>query len=255
MSRVATFSSSSNHNLVGLGSRKMTDKEKNEWLKNNPKSKKKNINHIDTPDSKFYTYVGEKVMEKQLGRSLTSENSARPTAWGTLVEEHAFSKMGLEYSLVSKERFYKGDYWSGMPDLLTDEIVGDIKCPWTLKAFCELVNSMNKGWEAFKEDHPKYYWQLVSNSILCKRDKAMIVCYAPYKEDLEDIRQLAEDHMGDLNNRFSFIQWAEDEELPYLIEGNKYNDINVMEFDIPQEDKDILTARVEMAIVELKKQI
>lgn len=234
MSRNGTFSSSSIHNLLSKGRGNFS------------------IENIGKP---FTTYVEEKVMEKNLGRSLSSENSARPTSWGTLVEEHAFSKMGLEYSLVSKERFYKGDYWSGMPDLITDEIVGDIKCPWTLKGFCKLVKSMNEGVESFKDNHPEYYWQLVSNGILCNRDKAMIVCYAPYKEDLADIRQLSEDHMGDLNNRFAFISWAEDEELPYLIEGNKYNDINVMEFDIPQEDKDILTDRVEMAIVELKKQL
>jgi hypothetical protein len=233
MSRVATFSSSSIHNLLSKGRGNFS------------------IENIGKP---FTTYVEEKVMEKNLERSLSSENSARPTAWGTLVEEHAFSKMGLEYSLVSKERFYKGDYWSGMPDLITPEIVGDIKCPWTLKGFCKLVKSMNEGVESFKDNHPEYYWQLVSNSILCKRDKAMIVCYVPYKEDLEDIRQLAEDHMGDLNNRFSFIQWADDEELPYLIEGNKYNDINVMEFDVPESDKNILTMRVAMAVKEFKKQ-
>jgi hypothetical protein len=232
MSRVATFSSSSIYNLISKGRGNFT------------------IENVGKP---FTTYIEEKIMEYNLGRQLSTENSARPTAWGTLVEEFAFGKMGLKYSLVSKERYYKGEHWSGMPDLLTDEIVGDIKCPWTLKGFCKLVDSMDKGVEVFKENHPEYYWQLVSNAILCERDKAMIVCFAPYKEDLEDIRVLAEEHIGEQNNRFAFINWAEDEELPYLIKGKKYNDINALEFVVPQEDKDILTARVEMAIVELKK--
>jgi hypothetical protein len=215
------------------------------------------IENIGKP---FTTYVEEKVFETNLNRSLSADNNARPTAWGTLVEEQAFSKMGLEYSLVSKERYYKGDYWSGMPDLITDEVVGDIKCPWTLKSFCNVVKTIKnfnetKDLELFKKEHPEWYWQLVSNGILCKRDKAIFVVYCPYKEDLIDIKEMAESHLGDGSNRFAFITWAEDEDLPYLVKDGNYNDLNVMEFEIPQEDKDILTARVEMAIVELKKQL
>ncbi len=234
MSRVATFSSSSIHKLTSKGRGNFT------------------IENVGKP---YTTYIEEKAMEVKLGRQLQTENSARPTAWGTLVEEFAFGKMGLEFSLVSKERFYNGEHWSGMPDLLTDEIVGDIKCPWTLKGFCSLVDSIDKGVEFFKENHPEYYWQLVSNAILCKREKAMIVCFAPFKEDLEEIRVLAEEHIGEQNNRFAFINWAEDDELPYLIKGKSYNDINILEFDIPQEDKVLLTERVKMATVELKKLI
>jgi len=150
------------------------------------------------------------------------------------------------------------DYWNGMPDLLTDEEVGDIKSPWTLKSFCSVVKSMEHfnltgDIEPFKKNHPSWYWQLVSNGILCKRDKALLVVYAPYLEDLEDIRKLASDRVGEGNNRFAFINWAEDSELPYLIKGNKYKDVNMMSFDIPQEDIDILTQRVELGIYELKK--
>lgn len=218
---------------------------------------------LENVGSSFTTYVEEKVMERNLGRQLTTDNSARPTAWGILVEEYAFEKLGLEYSLVSKTRYYHKeykDYWNGMPDLITDEIVGDIKCPWTLKSFCSVVKSIDefnktKDLSLFKKNHADWYWQLVSNGILCERDKAMLVVYTPYKGDLDGIRELAETHIGDQSNRFAFINWAEDDELPYIIEGNKYNDINTMEFDIPQEDKDILTERVKLAIKELEKDL
>jgi hypothetical protein len=230
MSRAGNFSSSGIYQLCSKG--------RGNWS-------------IENTGSGFNTYVEEKQMERDLGRQLQTDNSARPTAWGTLVEEYAFSKMSLEYSLVSKERFYHPvhkEYWNGMPDIITEDLIGDIKCPWTLKSFCQLVNSMKQGAEALKESHPQYYWQLVSNAILCDKDKAMLIVFVPYKEDLSEIRELAELHMGDMNNRFAFIQWAEDDDLPYLIKGNKYNDLNVMEFDIPKEDKEILTARVEMGI-------
>lgn len=258
MSRYLTFSSSNIHRLVGPGSRKMTAIEKIDWLKDNPKSKAQNIKHLDTPDGKFDTYVKEKVRERNLGVALNSDRNARPTSWGHLVEKFVFDeKMGLDYTLVSKKRYYHKkhkEYWSGMPDLITPELVADIKCHWTRTAFCDLVESIESV-ELFKENHPEYYWQLVSNAILCDRDKAMIISYIPYFEDLEGIRLEAEARSGEIEYDFSFVQFAKDEELPYLIEGNKYNDINILEFDIPQEDKDILTARIEMAIVELKKQL
>lgn len=244
MSRVGSFSSSSIHELMSKGAGNFA-------LKNTGKP--------------FKTYVEEKAFERGLNRSLSTDNNAKPTAWGTLVEKVAFDKMGLNYTLVSKERFYHPniklkDYWNGMPDLITPFIVGDIKCPWTLKSFCKVVKAIRlfnekNDLSLFKKEHKDWYWQLVSNAILCGRDKAVFVAYCPYKEDLEEIRELAEESMGDGTNRFAFITWSEDEDLPYLVRDGKYNDINVMEFDIPKEDKDILTARVEMGIVELKKQL
>lgn len=251
MSRVGNLSSSGNYRLMGLGSRNMTSDELLNWKNNNPKSKKRTLKHIDTPDEKFNTYVEEKQFERDLGHALDSETNARPTVWGTLVEEQAFEKMGLKYSLVSKVRFYHEkykDYWNGMPDVLTDDIVGDIKSPWTRKSFCTLMKSFGDPL-LLKENHPDYYWQLVSNAILCNRNTAMLIIYMPYKEDLEDIRDLAR---KEIDNRFAFINWADDEELPYLIKGKKYKDINVMEFEIPKEDKESLTTRVKMAIKILK---
>lgn len=205
----------------------------------------------------FFTYIEEKLFERLLNRPLTKEHSARPTSWGKLVEEYAFDKLGLEYSLVSKKRYAHKDfpeYWTGMPDLITNELVGDIKCPYTIKSFCKLVQSMKKGVDELKKNHPDYYWQLVSNAILCDRDKAMLVVYVPYLEDLDGIRELARDYVND-SNEYAFINWALDEELPYILKDGYYSDINSIEFEVPQEDKDFLTSRVEMAIEALKKDL
>lgn len=217
-------------------------------------SKGRAKNSIGTP---FYTYVEEKLFERLLNRPLNKEHSARPTSWGNLVEEYAFDKLGLEYSLVSKKRYAHKDfpeYWTGMPDLITDDLVGDIKCPYTIKSFCKLVKSMKLGVDELKKNHPDYYWQLVSNAILCDRDKAMLVVYVPYLEDLEEIRELARDYVND-SNEYAFINWALDEELPYILKDGYYSDINSIEFEVPQEDKDFLTSRVELAIDILKNEL
>ena len=49
------------------------------------------------------TYMQEKIYERLLGRSLNTDMSARATTWGTLVELHAFGKLGTEYRLCSTQ--------------------------------------------------------------------------------------------------------------------------------------------------------
>ena len=136
------------------------------------------------------TYIKEKQLELRLGRSLSTETNSKTTNWGTFLEAIAFDKMGLEFSLVSKQRYAHKyvDRWVGMPDILNADLVGDIKCPFTLKAFCEVVDAMsedNPG-EALKsltgqgETGSHYYWQIVSNAILCDRDVGGLFVYVPY---------------------------------------------------------------------------
>lgn len=203
------------------------------------------------------TYIAEKRMEKRLGRSLSSETNAKPTNWGTFLEGIAFEKLSLDFSLVSKKRFVHTKYpnWVGMPDNLSTDIVADIKCPWTMKQFCELVDAMKSGdpYQYLKSLDGQgqlgshYIWQLVSNAILCDRDYAALFVYVPYKSDLDMIRYQAS--QAEDQNKVAFIQWAKDDELPYLPDDCEYyKDFNTCTFEIPQEDKDFLTERVVLAI-------
>lgn len=195
------------------------------------------------------TYISEKRMEMRLGRELQKEHSAKATTWGTFVETRVFDELlGLKYLLESKKRYAHETipHWTGSPDVITSDIVGDIKCPYTLKSFCETVDTFGD-LEAFKKLRPEYWWQLVSNGILTGRDKAEIIIYCPYKDELEEIKESAADLDGNQNS-IAWIYYAFDDELPYLIKGGYYKNINIFAFDIPQEDKDFLTERVEMAI-------
>lgn len=237
MSRIGNFSSSK----MGMLMSKSTGK----WT----------LKNVGKP---FYTLIEDKMHERRSGKPIEKEHNAKATSWGKLVEEIAFDRMELDYSLVSKKRYYHelySDYWSGMPDLETEEEVGDIKCPYTLKSFYKLTDSM-KSLNSFKEKESDYYWQLVSNGILCKRDKALIVSYCPYEDELEEIKRLAEDKMSEKGGyRYAFILWALDDELPSLKRNYYYKNLNMFEFDIPKEDKEMLTARVEMAISELNRML
>ena len=104
--------------------------------------------------------------ELRLGRGLQSDHNSKPTTWGTFIEERVFELMGLEYKLESKVRLAHKtiSHWTGAPDTIREGVVGDIKCPWTMKSFCETVDSF-VDLETFKKVRPEYFFQLVSNAI------------------------------------------------------------------------------------------
>lgn len=202
------------------------------------------------------TYIEERNMSRRLGRSLTTETNARPTTWGKCLEPFAFQKLGFDYELVSDVTIQHPDipYWCGSADIMKivfignefteQRSVGDIKCPQTLKSFCQFVDCMKEPnpIEAIRANHSsgeQYYWQLVSNAILTNSDYAELIIYVPYRSDLDEIRLTASD-----NKAFKWIEYADDYELPWLIEGGHYHDLNVIRFEVPKSDKDLLTNAV-----------
>ena len=206
-------------------------------------------------------YIAEKNMERRLCRSLDNDQNSRPTSWGNLCESHVFSMLPLDYSTISKNSIPHPsfDFWTGSPDSVchdyepaTDGIIKvltDIKCPFTLKSFCGLVDAWNHdGIAAIRDCHAdgeKFYWQIVSNAIITGCDHGELIVYAPYKSELVLIRELADMH------DVGWIKFANDDELPWIHDGGYYKNINHFRFPIPQSDKDKLTARV----VECGKQL
>ena len=190
------------------------------------------------------TYIAEKRMERRLNRPLNSESNAKPTNWGSFVEKRAFDLLVLDYKLRSQDRLVHPDidFWTGAPDCLLEDTVCDIKSPFTLKSFCETVDTFPSV-EAFKDLRPEYYWQLLSNSILTGKKHCEIIVYVPYQSELEEIREMTRNFIGD-QNKVAFINWAEDDQLPYLIEGGYYKNLNILRWEVSQEDKKLLTSRV-----------
>lgn len=192
------------------------------------------------------SYIEEKRYEKLLGRSLSTESDAKPLQWGKLNEAKCFELLGLEYTLTSDKTINhtKFDNWSGSPDGVKDGVVIDIKCPFTLKSFCQLNNCHDKDTLIeFTQSGEAYYWQLVSNAILTNTNKAELIVYCPYQSELNSIREEAE-----INN-YKWIAYATDEQLPYLIEGGYYKNIKTISLDIPQEDKQLLEELVDKASI------
>lgn len=213
------------------------------------------------------TYIEEKNMERRLGRSLSVESNAKPLSWGKFLESRAFFLLGLEYSLISQETIQHPEIedWSGSPDGTKPNTVLDIKCPITLKSFCQFVdpfyvggltgidwiNAIRNGWtDKQGNEHSKhksaedYYWQLVSNAILTDSEYAELIIYVPYLSELDEIRESTSMVDGTDQNKLAWINFADDGDLPYLHDGGFYKNINVINFRVPDEDKKELTSRV-----------
>ena len=106
--------------------------------------------------------------------------------------------------------------------------------------------------QTFKKAHPDYYWQLVSNAILCGVDKAVLVVYVPYKKDLAKIRDIASLISVETGSSdYNFLQYDDEESFPYLPDNCGTPDVNCFHFDVSEEDKQALTERVKLAIKEL----
>jgi hypothetical protein len=200
------------------------------------------------PSVATQSYIEEKIMERKLGRTLNADLSSRPTVWGHALEKRLNTLLNMfEYNYCSDETIQHPTIpsWVGTPDFITSDRVVDAKCPYTLKAFCQLADIAIAGDVLkLKEDKPEYYWQLVSNSILTKKVNAELIVYCPYKSELQDIRDTTEALEEGDQNKLAWIYFSDDEDLPYLVEGNYYKNLYKFVFEVPEIDKDALTSSV-----------
>lgn len=245
--RTGNFTSSEIQALIPMGTRPMTEEELKQQKIDSPSCKKKTVECW--PGTAALTYIEECNIERKLCRSITKEENAKPLLWGKLLELRAFNLLGVDYTLCSKDvlRHPEFDYWAGSPDgyrMGVEKTVTDIKCPISLKSYCTFYDCTTI--EEVREKHKdgeKYYWQLVSNSILANTTFAELIFYMPYKSELPDIRQMIDDL--DVNpNKYAWLNWSEDEELPYLIDGAYYKNIRSLSWRVSEADKQLLTDRV-----------
>ena len=213
------------------------------------------------------TYIAERNMERRLGRSLTEDITARALSWGKLNEKTVFDMLGTEYRLCSDITLDHPDIdvWKGSPDAEKydpGKTVADVKCPITLKSFCQLVDPLydgHTGMEAMdliRETHPdgdKFYYQLVSNGCITGARYGELIVYCPYQSELTDIRHRAAHWDGEKQHRFQWVDYSSDDELPHLINGGFYKNLNIIRFEIPKRDKIMLTERVLEAATRLKQ--
>lgn len=214
-----------------------------------------NIYRLMGTEKVMMTYILEKKREQRLGREIGKEETARPLAWGKMgelfVNKH---HLGLNYDKVSnKPKLHISGMFAGSEDVVAespkDDLVGEIKCPWTRTSFCELVDIIeHQDVEYFKSEQPKHYWQIVSNSILTNRKHGEYIVFQPYDQEYEQIITLIE-HIDDfeIQKELQWIIHANPDSLPFLPNESGYKNLNKFKFEIPEKDKILLLANVEKA--------
>jgi|SRR6185312_13762096 len=196
------------------------------------------------------TYIKKKNQERRLGRSIQTESNARPLTWGKTLEARVFDLLGLEYSLLSLETIVhpKYNFWCGSADGKKENTIIDIKCPITLDSFCDLVDPLYDGlvgidaMNQIRDNHKsgeQYYWQLVSNAILNNCDYAELIVYMPYASEITEIKK----EVDGIPNCY-WIAMAGEDELPFIKDGGFYKNLNIIRFEVPEEDKTLLTENV-----------
>lgn len=181
----------------------------------------------------FYSLCEEKAMEVVLKRSL--EFRAPATDWGNLCEKFAFNLLPMDYEFNMKRFTHLNLPWSGIPDALSPEYVADIKCPFTLKSAFGLA--MLRTADQVKEYAPQYYWQLVSNALLCNRQKAELAIFVPKITRAKEI-------MAEAVATESLIRYKSIAELPFLPVDSDFPELTRIVFDIPDEDLEFLERRI-----------
>jgi hypothetical protein len=205
------------------------------------------------------TYIRRKKQERALGRSLSTDVQARPLDWGHLLETRCFDILPTAYSLNSSDTLAHPEFpelWAGTPDGFrfgAEKAVVSIKCPYTLESFCDLVEGIQMGLTGMDamqyirdnhDDGEKFYWQILSDACIAKCDYGELIIYMPFESELAEIKLMAE---NTADRRYYFIYMALDGELPFIPDGGKYSNINIIRFQIPESDKYALTAAVQRA--------
>lgn len=207
----------------------------------------------------YYTYIEEKNIERKLGRVLKSDFSSKETSWGHLMEIRAFGLLPTEYSLISTKTVVHEQIscWVGSPDCIKYGAVNtvcDIK-GLQLRAFCKMIDAFKRGGIQEVRDvcdsGEKFYWQIISNGCLTDCRIGELILYCPFLCELEAIRSLAMKYDGPDPGRFKWIPFSSDDELPYLLEGGQYDNLNKLTFDLPTADLCRLHDTVEEAAKEL----
>lgn len=212
------------------------------------------------------TYFQQKRIERKLGKCIDTNGYSRPMAWGNFMEYVVFSHLGLEYKIVSQQSEEHHDpefkdIWSGSKDLFVPNVkIGEIKC-YQLEKFCLYTDAItapitktftfDDKLENLRTNFTQEYYQMVSNAIINKVNKAEAITFAPFESELEDIRDLVRNYEGPDKWKYRFIEEEDPDNLPVLKDGGHYNNLNIFEFTVPEQDKQLLTEKVRLAKSEI----
>lgn len=208
-----------------------------------------------------YTYIEERFYERKRKRSLSQDAYSRATAWGNIIEKYVFELLNIDYSMTSSETTCHpdfGNFWSGSCDLIVPGVkISEIKA-YEAKKFCQYAECLlSEDLDRFKNDFAQEYWQIVSNACIHGVSKGEAILYQPFDKEAKAISEFIECYDGEdvFQYRYIYDDIADNYlyKLPFQPNDSGYPNLVVFEFDIPEQDKILLTNRILLAESHLKK--
>lgn len=201
------------------------------------------------PGATFFSYCKRVASERLLGFKGKSSSEAFPTEWGHVAEAYVAKILesegwiiGFSDCPITHQSLEFAPYWSGTPDAVKSDRIGEIKCPVSSEKYFDLLGITTEEMkDGESKEALKYYWQMVSNACITGKDIAELIVFCPTEQDLEVIKTMNE------NEGMSFrVSWAKDDAFP-CTKDERFR-VYRMEFTVPEEDKIFLQERVRLAI-------
>lgn len=209
------------------------------------------------------TYIKERIAEFELGRGVEKDVYTQDMAWGKLWERYVNSILGFEYEMIIDKTTVHPNYpfWSGSQDFnkhIDGGCISELKC-YQLKKFHSYSRCLIKqDIQLLKENFKQEYWQIVSNSCINNTKYGEAIAFMPTQKEVEEMRERLEytdyivKELKDDEWKYRFI-WEKDlYDLPFIPEHSDFPSMIKFQFEVPQEDKELLTERVEKAIELIK---
>ncbi len=206
------------------------------------------------------TYIEEKNIERRLGMCISNDTEARATSWGTFCERMVELMLREWYEFSSSETLLHPtiENWAGSRDAMKRdyETIAEVKCPYTRKAFAQIVQPLYDGLEGMAamnairdkySEGEKYYQQIVSNACISGSKYGELIVYMPYQSEIKAIQHAAEKAITEGEGQFYFIASSRPDQLPYIKDGGYYSNLNIIRFEIPLSDKILLENTVKRA--------
>lgn len=224
----------------------------------------------------FYTYCKKKRAERFFKQPISKEVEVLAFSWGKLCEKIVHELLPTEYKFQSDVTYRHPKYyeWLGTPDGLRFkrkriDAITETKCPLTREGFFNLIEPLydfdgvnvtkkenidgNKIIQIIRNNSSegeKYYWQMVSNACIMGTRFAELIVFMPYFEQLEEIME----YNRSLEEPFWLVERKKPEELPFIYRQSGIDNLNIIRFEVPIEDKMFLEKKVQLAIKEINQE-
>jgi hypothetical protein len=201
------------------------------------------------------TYIKQRQMELDFGRSINLPVHKEEMRWGKCWEHWLYWQLGKEYELIIDRTTIHPKYvfWSGSEDFqlkIEGKGISELKC-FYLENFYNYTKCLQKqDTEIFKKEYASEYWQIVSNCCIHDAKYGEAIAFMPTEENLLEMRKMLDQEnyieatLKDDAWKYRFIFEKDLYDLPFIPSHSDFPSMTKFRFEVPKEDKLALTDKM-----------